>query len=89
MNLRSYVLFSVFQLAVLFTGFSQPIYNSCDQSLELCPNVITSVNTIDATVTVCPGCEDDFSFCFTPENTIWLSFTTNANFKLERDWIIH
>lgn len=78
MNLRSYVLFSVFQLAVFYTGFSQPIYNSCDQALELCPNVITSVNTIDATVTVCPGCEDDFSFCFTPENTIWLSFTTNA-----------
>lgn len=61
-----------------FLSFGQPAYNSCDQALEICPNVSTTVSNIDANTTVCSGCEDDFAFCFTPENTIWLSFTTNA-----------
>lgn len=52
-------------------------YNSCDNALELCPNTITTVNNIDANKTLCGGCEDDFTFCFSPINTIWLKFTTN------------
>ena len=78
MNYRSITSLLFYVLLVHLELIAQPIYNSCDQVLELCPNVMTTVNNIDANTTVCPGCEDDFLFCFTPENTIWLSFTTNA-----------
>ncbi len=73
--LQSLILFS------LFTGsslFSQEPYNGCVDALEICPNETYTVNNIDANITFCPGCEDDFSYCFTNQNTIWLSFTTNA-----------
>ncbi len=55
----------------------QEIYNHCDNALELCPNEVFSINNIDANSTVCPDCEDDFNFCFTGQNSIWLTFTTN------------
>lgn len=57
---------------------AQEPYNNCVNALEICPNESYSVNNIAANITFCPGCEDDFSFCFTPQNSIWLSFTTNA-----------
>jgi gliding motility-associated-like protein len=57
--------------------WAQPVYNNCIQSLELCSGEIYSVNNIGANKTFCPGCEDDFAFCFLPNNTIWLRFTTN------------
>ena len=59
-------------------SISQQAYNSCFSALELCPNVISSVNNIGSNSTSCIGCEDDFNFCFSVENSIWLSFTTNA-----------
>lgn len=46
--------------------------------MELCPNQVFSITNIDANKTFCPGCEDDFAFCFTANNTIWLTFTTNS-----------
>lgn len=57
--------------------YCQPIYNSCNQALELCPGQSFNVSNIDANKTLCPGCEDDFTFCFAPNNSIWLTFTTN------------
>jgi len=60
------------------TAFTQSAYNACANALELCPNQIVSINNIDANKTFCPGCEDDFTFCFSASNTIWLTFTTNA-----------
>lgn len=72
----------IFLLTILFKGntflFGQPIYNDCFQAVELCPNTSFSFNNIDANKTVCPNCEDDFIFCFTSNNSIWLKFTTNA-----------
>jgi len=74
---------------------TQEIYNSCDSALELCPNSTITVNNIGAGKTLCSGCEDDFSACFVPNNTIWLKFTThelggevninfsNINFEVE------
>ena len=56
---------------------AQELYNSCFSALEVCPENIYSINNYDANITSCPGCEDDFLFCFSPENTIWLTFTTN------------
>lgn len=58
--------------------YGQPTYNACNSALELCPNQVFSVTNIDANKTFCPGCEDDFTFCFTANNTIWLTFTTNS-----------
>ncbi len=70
----------IFLLTVLFShsAVAQSDYNVCSQALELCPNVSVSVTNIGANKTVCPGCEDDFNFCFTANNTIWFTFTTNA-----------
>lgn len=70
----------IFLLTALFSQHSiaQSDYNVCGQALELCPNTTVNVNNIDANKTLCPGCEDDFNFCFTANNTIWFKFTTNA-----------
>ena len=65
----------------LLSGFhlnAQEDYNNCVNALEICPNEVYNVNNLGANITFCPGCEDDFGFCFTPQNSIWLSFTTNA-----------
>ncbi len=71
-----YLLIAFFQGNIVL--FAQPIYNDCFQSFEICPNNLTSINNIGANKTVCPDCEDDFNFCFTANNTIWLKFTTNS-----------
>ena len=70
----------IFLLTVFLSQISvaQSDYNVCSQALELCPNVTVSVTNIGANKTVCPGCEDDFNFCFTANNTIWFKFTTNT-----------
>ena len=67
-----------FAFSVSSSLLAQESYNQCVDALEVCPNEIYSVNNLGANVTFCPGCEDDFTFCFTPQNSIWLSFTTNA-----------
>ncbi|MBB79177.1 MAG: hypothetical protein CL844_09275 [Crocinitomicaceae bacterium] len=58
-------------------SYTQELYNSCFSALEICPDNTYSINNYNANITSCPGCEDDFLFCFTAENTIWLKFTTN------------
>ena len=58
---------------------AQPAYNTCANALELCPNNPISVNNINANKSLCVDCEDDFNFCFTANNTIWLKFKTNAS----------
>jgi|SRR5690554_2318747 len=60
-----------------FGVIAQEDYNNCANALELCPNTSFSLNNINANATVCNNCEDDFSFCFAGENTIWMTFTTN------------
>lgn len=59
-------------------SFAQPIYNNCSDALYLCPLVVENVTNYDATKTLCAGCEDDFNYCFTPTNSIWMKFETNA-----------
>lgn len=58
-------------------AFAQETYNNCNQALELCPQKLFSVNNLDATKTLCPDCEDDFTFCFSSKNSIWFTFETN------------
>lgn len=77
LNIKFVIVLLIVVLRSVLT-FSQENYNSCSSALELCPNQVYSINNIGANITFCPGCEDDFTFCFSPENTIWLSFTTNA-----------
>jgi gliding motility-associated-like protein len=69
-------------LTSVFWGFpftAQEQYNNCNQALDLCPGEIYSVNNLGSNITFCPGCEDDFTICFSPNNSIWLSFTTNSS----------
>ena len=61
-----------------FLAVGQQANNACSSALELCPNQTFSLTNIGANKTFCPGCEDDFSFCFTSNNSIWLTFTTNS-----------
>ncbi|MGV3631924.1 MAG: gliding motility-associated C-terminal domain-containing protein [Bacteroidota bacterium] len=59
-------------------GRAQESYNQCSQALEICPLVPVQVNNIAANITFCTPCDDNFSSCFTPNNTIWMKFTTNS-----------
>ncbi len=68
------VLLTVFLGAV---GWSQPLNDHCNSSDTLCPSVSLHGSTENATVTVCPNCEDDFTFCFTPSASVWYIFKSN------------
>ncbi len=73
---------TVYILAILIISsisWGQQSYNSCNQALELCPNKSFSFTNIGANKTFCTDCEDDFNFCFSPENTIWIKFYSNKN----------
>ena len=57
---------------------AQEAYNSCNNALDLCPLQTNSVTNNGANKTFCPNCEDDFTFCFSANNTVWFKFTTNT-----------
>ena len=56
--------------------------DDCTSPSTLCANQAQSGSTQDATISVCVGCSDGATaagnFCFTLENTVWFSFTTNS-----------
>lgn len=58
--------------------YAQPSYDNCINALEICPNKSFTINNIGAGKTFCSSCEDDFNFCFTPNNSIWLKFNSNS-----------
>lgn len=70
-----------FSIILLFfiPSFSnaQAEFDQCNNAGMLCPQQFTTVDNFGATVTFCPSCEDDFTNCFTPLNSIWLTFETN------------
>ncbi len=76
--MRCTVIFLLTLFVVTKSVQSQQLYNNCSNAFELCPAVTNTVDNLSSTVTFCPGCEDDFNFCFSPDNTIWFTFTTNA-----------
>ena len=49
---------------VAFNAAAQPANDACNNAETLCPGVTLSGSNFDATSTVCPDCEDDFTFCF-------------------------
>ena len=62
--------------------YAQPGNDDCINSATLCASQALSGNTQDATISVCIGCSDGTTaagnFCFSLENTVWFSFTTNS-----------
>lgn len=76
--MRTVVIFLLMGLLSDSYGFGQESYNVCQNALELCPDIPVSVNNIDANTTSCVNCEDDFNYCFAPDNSIWFQFTTNG-----------
>ena len=62
--------------------YTQPGNDDCTSSIALCANQPISGSTQDATTSVCVGCSDGSTaagnFCFSLENTVWFSFTTNS-----------
>ncbi len=75
--LRVVIFLLMFLLASAFVR-SQPQYDNCNDALELCSNQTINVNNFGANTTVCNDCEDDFTTCFSLENSVWFTFTTNA-----------
>ena len=73
---RIVILLLTLFLNIQSVGAQEP-YNFCNQALELCPNNTYSVNNIDANIAFCPNCEDNFNYCFSTQNSIWFTFTTN------------
>lgn len=68
-------------LMTLFGGmfaWSQPANDGCNQAIPICPSVSLTASNQSATSTVCPDCEDDFTFCFSGDNSVWFTFQTNA-----------
>ncbi|GAB5416995.1 MAG: hypothetical protein Crog4KO_18620 [Crocinitomicaceae bacterium] len=76
--MRSVVIFLLAAILLGHFALGQEPYNVCQNALELCPGAPVSVNNIGSNVTGCVNCEDDFNFCFAPDNTIWFEITTNA-----------
>lgn len=75
-----YKLFTVVSLFMLFVtkSLAQPQNDGCNLAIPLCPNTTISGTNWGATSTVCPNCEDDFTFCFSGENTVWYTLQTNT-----------
>jgi len=78
MNLLSAVNLLLTTLLAANYAFSQPVNDACSNATALCPNVPVSATNQGATATVCPNCEDDFSFCFSGTHSVWFTFTTNT-----------
>ena len=77
------ILTLLLQLVVFATHFyAQPGNDNCISSTNLCVNQVNSGSTQDATISVCIGCSDGAAaagnFCFSLDNTVWFSFTTNS-----------
>lgn len=78
MGLRFVVIFLLMLILSAASSLAQPSNDACFNAQELCPGQVYSGSNIGANATICPGCEDDFNFCFPTDNTIWYSFTTNS-----------
>lgn len=76
-SLKNFILFFIILLSENSFLNAQPSYNNCANALEICPNKLFTLNNLGANKTFCTDCEDDFNYCFTPNNTIWLKFSTN------------
>ena len=66
----------------VIVSHAQPGNDDCTSPISLCANQAQPGSTQDATISVCIGCSDGATaagnFCFTLENTVWFSFTTNS-----------
>lgn len=76
--LKKAVLLLIFIFACKLSFKAQQTNNNCNNAAELCSDKLMTFSNIGANATLCSNCEDDFNFCFSPENTIWLKFTTNS-----------
>lgn len=72
-----FLFFILFIFSFIVAASSQESYDNCANAFQLCPSNTATLNNLDATSTLCNNCEDDFNFCFTGENTVWMTFTTN------------
>lgn len=79
MHFRSAVNLLLILFSGVITAYGQPVNDACNQATELCPGISVQASNQASTATVCPNCEDDFTFCFTGTHSIWFSFTTNAS----------
>lgn len=71
----------IISLVLVKIVFAQPINDNCSSATTLCGEQPILADNIGATISACPGCSDGNTqtgnFCFTLDNTIWFTFTTN------------
>ena len=69
-------------LAATSSYLQIPLNNDCLNATDLCANQTLYSTNLQATSSVCPGCQDgnasSGNFCFEINNTVWFSFTTNS-----------
>jgi gliding motility-associated-like protein len=78
MKIRPFLTSLCLSIILTSNSWAQPLNNECINAIVLCPNTIGNYTNSGANITFCPDCEDDFAFCFSPNNSIWFTFTTNA-----------
>lgn len=70
-----------FILSIWCLGVYSQSGDDCTDAAVICSNQSYFASNEGATVNICSGCEDGATssgnFCFAPNNSIWLSFTTN------------
>lgn len=75
------ILILIYLYPILF--FAQATNNDCSNATNLCSNQSILSNNVGATVSACAGCSDGSSnagnFCFSLDNTVWFTFTTNPS----------
>lgn len=69
-------------LVLAGSTFAQIQGDDCSDAIALCPGNAVHLNNFNATTEVCSGCADGNlavgTFCYEVNNSVWMSFTTNA-----------
>ena len=63
---------------VSLSVLAQPANDNCNAATVLCEGQAVNGTTLDATLNNCGNCSDSYVSCYTPNTTVWYSFTTTA-----------
>ena len=69
----------------LISSFAQPVNDQCASATLLCAGQASAGTTLDATLNNCGNCSDSYVSCYTPNATVWYSFTTTAAGNVQID----
>lgn len=68
-------------ILIAYSAYTQPTNDDCVNATHLCPSIVYTGQTSNASLELCPTCADGLNgtgaFCFNYNNTVWYTFTTN------------